>query len=142
MSQSSDRPAWASLEAAQIARDHRSCRCDAQPCGHVIGAAEAIGAALVRTRDDAIKAAVRAVEKTSAVPSAPYEALAKVRKAILALSEVWPKPGRHEPDCVSRVSSSCVYLRDGTKVVLEREGKGVRLAVVPQDRITVAGGAE
>lgn len=34
--------------------------------------------------------------------------------------------------CVSRASESCVYLRDGTKVVLKRRGAAVWLVVEPQ----------
>jgi hypothetical protein len=34
--------------------------------------------------------------------------------------------------CVSRASGSCVYLRDGTKVVLKRRGAAVWLVVEPQ----------
>lgn len=40
--------------------------------------------------------------------------------------------GKHV-SCVSRASETCVYLRDGTKVVIQdSKGKGAKLAVVPQ----------
>lgn len=44
---------------------------------------------------------------------------------------------RHE-DCASHVSSTCVYLKDGTKVVVRREGARAWLEHVPQETIRVA----
>jgi hypothetical protein len=47
-------------------------------------------------------------------------------------------PRRHESGCASFVSKTCVYLRDGTKVHVRRDGKAAWLEVVPQDTIRAA----
>ena len=52
-----------------------------------------------------------------------------------------PRAQRHERGCISRASDSCVYLRDGTKVVMRREplvNGRVYLEVVEQAVISTA----
>ena len=66
---------------------------------------------------------------------------AALRAALRSTGSPEPEGGgreRHKRGCASIVSGTCVYLRDGTKVVIKRDGKAAWLEVVEQDVIRPA----